>query len=605
MKKYWQALSLFFLVTFLIFMRTPLFSFPGEISWSNNVEKPLEIVQTQPNSQGDGNIALKIPENQAAPKSDRRDIPVILDGETLFYFNSKIKGISAETRAEHAAQEIEEVAKNYAIPIDSLKIVELEALRLISTGEELVFALIEADAKVVNRPLDELAEEYLQRVKEAIAQYRKKHGLEKLVGRIVLAVIEATLAVVLLILLRKILNRIYRQTETWRTSIFRPLRIQSLQLFSVDQEINLFLGLVKLIYWVSVAVIIFIYLSSLTRYFPQTQRLGQVIFDSFATVLRRTGEAAIAYLPNLISILLTIVIAYYIIRFCRLFFNALDTGTLSLPGFDRDWARPTGKLVRFLIIALALAIIFPLLPGSQSPAFRGISIFVGALFTLGGASAIANLVGGFVIIYTRAFRIGDRVQVADVEGDIFEKTILSTRIRTPKNEIVTIPNANIITSNIKNFTTAFREINQSLIVHTTITLGYDVPWRQVHQVLIEAARSSPSILDEPAPFVLQTSLGDFSVSYELNAYTNQPSMMSQIYSQLHQNIQDKCNEAGLEILSPHYSALRDGNQNTMPDDYLPQDYTSPGFRVNFLDRLSNQPIDLTNRPQKKMIAAEI
>ena len=249
-----------------------------------------------------------------------------------------------------------------------------------------------------------------------------------------------------------------------------------------------------------------------------------------------------------------------------------------------------------LIIALTLATIFPLLPGAKSPAFRGISIFAGALFTLGGASTIANLVGGFIIIYTRAFQIGDRVQVGDVIGIILEKTILSTRIRTAKNEIVTIPNANLITTNIKNFSTAYRDINQPIILHTVVTLGYDVPWRDVHRILKEAALLSPSILKDPAPFVLQTSLGDFSVSYELNAYTEQPSMMPEIYSELHQNIQDKCNKAGIEILSPQYSAVRDGNQNTMPEKYLPKDYQAPGFQINPLNNLLNKPKD--NNGQK-------
>ena len=548
MKKDWQTLSLLFLMTFLLVIRIPLISSQAEISWSSNIEKTLEIVRVQTDTHNDGKIAPEIIAQKVSPQSNQQDFPFVIEKKPLFKLSS-IEGLSAEEGTQRAA----------------------------------------------NLPVDNIAEQYLQNIKETIAQYREKYNLEKIGRRIVSAVIEVTIVIVLLILLRKILHRLYRQTEAWRENIFRPLKIQSLQLFSVDQEANLFLGLVKLIYWFIVSVIVFIYLSLLTRYFPQTKKLGLAIFDSLANVLRRTGEAFLNYLPNLFSILVTVVVAYYFIRFCRLFFNAIDGGTISLPGFDRDWARPTGRLVVFLIFALTLTVIFPLLPGAQSPAFRGVSIFVGALFTLGGASAIANLVGGFVIIYTRAFRIGDRVQIADVRGDIFEKTILSTRIRTPKNEIVTIPNANIITSNIKNFTTAFRDINEPLILHTTITLGYDVPWRQVHQVLIEAARSSPQILETPAPFVLQTNLGDFSVSYELNAYTNQPSMMPQIYSQLHQNIQDKCNEAGIEILSPQYSAVRDGNQNTIPEDYLSPNYTAPGFRIDPLARLLNQPFSPANQ----------
>ncbi len=600
MKKYWQALSLLLLITFLIVIRTPLVSSQGEISWSSDVEQTLSIFQAQATSPSNVEIIPEISEKQATPNNNnKQEIPVILDGEILFNYSSEIKGLPVEDRVQQTTKKIEEVANNSAIPIDSLKIVELEGLRVIATEQDIVFTLLEADAKAANRPLNELAESYLQKVKDAIAQHRQQRSLKRLLMPILLVVIETIIVIVLLILLNKILTRINRHINAWRSTLFRPLRIQSLQLFSVDQEAHLSLGLIKLIYWVIVAVILFMYLSLLTRYLPQTQGLGKAIFSSLYMVLRIATKAAIDYLPNLFTIILTLIIAFYIIRFCRLFFNALDTGTLSLPGFYQDWARPTGRLTVILISAFALVIIFPLLPGAQSPAFRGISIFVGALFTLGGASAIANLVGGFIMIYTRAFRVGDHVQVGDVKGDIIEKTILSTRIRTSKNEIVTIPNANLLNSNIKNFTTAFREIDEPLILHTTITLGYDVPWTQVHQVLIEAARISPLILEDPAPFVLQTNLGDFSVSYELNVYTDRPSKMPKIYSQLHQNIQDKCNEAGIEILSPQYSALRDGNQHTIPEDYLPQDYTAPGFRVHPLDGSLNQPFDRANQQQQK------
>ena len=593
MKKHWQALSFLVIITFLIIIRIPLLSSTDVISGQENVA----IVQAQTSSPKAGEIApqtTEYPEN-----TNQQDFPVILNGETLFSFSSQIQGFSAEKRAEQTAQAIEAIARNSEIPLESLKIVKLEGLRVISTEEDSLITLLEADAQAANRPLDELASEYIQTVKNAIAQYRGQKRIDIPVRRIISAAIEVFVVIFLLVLLNKILLRIYRQIDAWKTTLFRPLTIQSLQIISVEQEANLLSGLVKLLYWGIVGVILFIYLSLLTRYVPQTKGLGEAIFNSLSTVLANAVKATIAYLPNLFSILLTIVVTFYIIRFCKLIFNAIETGMLSIPGFYLDWARPTEKLLVILISAFSLVVIFPLLPGANSPAFRGISIFVGALFTLGGASAIANLVGGFIIIYTRAFQVGDRVQIANVKGDILEKSILSTRIRTVKNEIITIPNANLITSNIKNFTTALRDINEPLILYTTITLGYDVPWRQVHQVLIEAARSSPSVLEDPAPFVLQTALGDFSVSYELNAYTNQPSMMPEIYSQLHQNIQDKCNEAGIEILSPQYSALRDGNQHTIPEDYLPQDYNAPGFRFNPLGQLLNQPVNQGNQQKPR------
>jgi small-conductance mechanosensitive channel len=587
MIKYWQKFSLLLLIAFLVVVRTPLV-YSQEISPSSYIHETIEVSQALTSPQNNGTITPNISDEQSS-KDNKQDVPVVFDGETIFNYSSNIEGFPAEARAKQTAKKIKEIARNSSIPIDSLKIVELEGIRVIATEEESIITLLEADARVANRSLDELAENYLQKVNQAIAQYREPQNLSRSVLPIILAFIEFITVIVLLILLSKVVNRIKRQINIWQSSILRPLRIQNLQLFSAEQEANLLLGLVRLIYWIIVAIVLFVYLSSLTRYFPQTRGLGNTIFSYLNTLMITAVKAVVAYLPNLFTIILTIIIAYYIIRFCRTFFNAVDRRTLTLPRFDREWAKPTEKLAIVLISALAFTIIFPLLPGAQSPAFQGISIFIGALFTLGGATAIANVVGGIVIIYTRAFRVGDRVRIDNVSGDIIEKTILSTRIRTPKNKIVTIPNANLLTSNIENFTTSFRDINQHLILHTTITLGYDVPWRQVHQVLIEAARSSTSILEDPNPFVLQTSLGDFAVSYELNAYTDCPSSMAKTYSQLYQNIQDKCNEAGIEILSPQYSALRDGNQNTIPENYLPQNYTAPGFRLNPLDRVLNRP----------------
>ncbi|WLT39209.1 mechanosensitive ion channel family protein [Synechocystis sp. B12] len=223
---------------------------------------------------------------------------------------------------------------------------------------------------------------------------------------------------------------------------------------------------------------------------------------------------------------------------------------------------------------------FPYLPGFDSPAFRGISVFLGLLLSLGSTSAITNVIGGIILIYTRAFRIGDHIQVGDVIGDIIEKNFLVIRICTPTNQIITIPNSSLLISNVTNYSISSRELNKYLILQTTITLGYDVPWQKVYQTLIEAALNTEHILKSPVPFVLQTSLDNFYVSYQLNAYTNQPNLMVIIYSELHQNMQDKCNEVGIEILSPSFTALRDGNTSTMPENYLPSDYVAPPFGFN-------------------------
>jgi small-conductance mechanosensitive channel len=200
-----------------------------------------------------------------------------------------------------------------------------------------------------------------------------------------------------------------------------------------------------------------------------------------------------------------------------------------------------------------------------------VSVFIGILFSLGSSSAISNAVAGLVITYMRPFKAGDRIRIGEVTGDVIEKSLLVTRIRTVKNEAITIPNSAILAGHTINYTTSAKE--RGLILHTTVTIGYDVPWRQVHELLMAAARATEGVSTEEhrAPFVLQTSLDDFYVSYQINIYTAHSHKIAAIYSELLQHIQDSFQEAGVEIMSPHYRAERDGNPITIPKRSIPQE----------------------------------
>jgi small-conductance mechanosensitive channel len=339
----------------------------------------------------------------------------------------------------------------------------------------------------------------------------------------------------------------------------------------------------------AVLVLLYFYLPLVFSFFPWTRGLATTLFGYIVSPLKVVWLAFVSYLPNVFFIGVILFVTHYIIKFIRLIFTEIGKGTITFPGFYRDWAGPTYKIIRFLVIAFAIVVILPYLPGSGSDAFKGVSVFFGVLFSLGSASSIANIVAGVVLTYMRAFDVGDRVKIADTIGDVVEKTLLATRIRTIKNVDITIPNAMVLGSHIINFSSSAQ--NRGLILHTGVTIGYDVPWKKVHELLINVARSTQNILAEPAPFVLQTSLDDFYVSYELNAYTDKPNIMAKIYSELHQNIQDKFNEAGIEIMSPHYSAMRDGNMTTIPESYLPKSYQAPSFRIFPLGNMFGKPDD--------------
>ena len=316
--------------------------------------------------------------------------------------------------------------------------------------------------------------------------------------------------------------------------------------------------------------------------FPWTRGIAEAIIGYILDPLRQFGAAIVASLPDLFLIAVVVFITRYFIKLARFFFDEVEKGRVVLPGFFADWAMPTYKIVRFFILAFALTVAFPYIPGSKSEAFKGVSIFLGVLFSLGSTSAISNVMAGLSITYMRAFKVGDRIRIGDTVGDVIDQSLLVTHIRTIKNEDVTVPNSMVLSAHIVNYSARAKE--EGLILHTAVTIGYDAPWRTVHELLIEAARKTPYLLVTPAPFVLQTALNDFYVTYELNAHTDDPRQMVNTYSALHRNIQDTFNEAGVEIMSPHYTQLRDGNKTAIPDAYLPKDYVPRSLRVETVDR---------------------
>ena len=291
---------------------------------------------------------------------------------------------------------------------------------------------------------------------------------------------------------------------------------------------------------------------------------------------RAAFKGIIDFMPNLFSILVIIFLFKYSIKGIKYFVDQIEKGHIHINGFHEEWAQPTFRILKFLLFAFMVVLIFPYLPGSGSPAFQGVSVFVGILFSLGSSNAIANMVAGMVITYMRPFKIGDRVKIGEIIGDVVEKTALVTRIRTIKNEDITVPNSTVLSTSTTNFSSNTRNNDTGLIIYTTITIGYDAPWKDVHNALISAALRTPLVLKKPSPFVLQTSLDDFYVSYQVNCYTKNANSMAVIYSDLHRNIQDCFNEAGIEIMSPHYEHQRRGNATTIPANYLSTEEGSDG-----------------------------
>jgi small-conductance mechanosensitive channel len=341
--------------------------------------------------------------------------------------------------------------------------------------------------------------------------------------------------------------------------------------------VDIALGLARLAR-VAFALLLFAaYLPAVLSVFPQTAGVGRKLIVAVVTPLGDAAQGVLDYLPKLVLIVIIAFGTRLVLRGVRGFFTACERGTVQIKNFDREWAIPTYELLRPLLIALAFALAFPYLPGADSDAIKGVSIFLGVLLSFGSSSAVANVMAGVVLLYSRAFHVGDWVRIGDQEGAVISRGLLVTRIRTAKHVDISVPSAVVLNGHIHNYTAQGAE--GRLILHSTVTIGYDAPWRTVHELLIAAAKATVYILPSPAPFVLQTALGDFSVSYQINAFTNRAEFQPVIYSDLHRNIQEQFNAAGVEIMSPNFLALRDGNTVTIPEKQHPPGYVAPSFRV--------------------------
>jgi len=458
--------------------------------------------------------------------------------------------------------------------------------------------ITDRDALPTGRSRQDLAKDYAQKIQGALTKTREQVTLRSLLIDAGLFILDTAILVTILMLFRKGFPKLYAKVEAWRGSIIRPIRIQRVELLSGNQIATSLTGLAKAIRVAAVLVFLYIYLTTVLGIFPWTRGISATLFGAVLSTLSTIGQAFATYVPNVISIVIIIIVTRYIIKLISLLFTGLERGAITITGFHQDWAEPTYKIVRFLVIVFAVIACFPYIPGSQSEGFRGISVFLGLLISLGSAAAIGNVIAGVVLTYMRPFRLGDRVKIVDTIGDVMERTLLVTRIRTIKNVDVTIPNSMVLSSHLINFSACSRD--QGLIPHTSVTIGYDAPWKTVHELLIAAARATTHILQKPEPFVLQTSLDDFYVTYEINAYTDQANLMATIYAELHQHIQDTFNEAGVEIMSPHYGQIRDGNQTTIPEQYLSKNYQAPAFRIGPLGNLfggSQNPETAKGKPK--------
>jgi small-conductance mechanosensitive channel len=503
--------------------------------------------------------------------------PVSPFGNTIFTIYARVGPFSPADRARLNEQKIRLIAGSPFYHSDSIRIYKSELAWAIMYGESIITSVFDDDAKAEGSTKEKIAKTREVKIIYAIQEHRHSTNLVEIVKNAGISIAVLVFFILLIILINRLFRKLSSKMYQWQDKIMKRLRLKEYEFFNRQRQLAILLIALKLLRWLILLVLFIVTLLTIFFLLPWTKAFSISILGYVINPLKDILNSFWKYIPNLITIIVILVVSRLVIRFVKFLKREVENETLKLPGFYPDWALPTFNIVRVLIIAFTIVAIWPYLPGSGSQVFQGVSVFFGLVFSLTSASSLSNFMAGLTLTYTRAFKLGDRVKIGEVTGDIIEKSMLVTKIRTIKNEEITVPNTKIMNSEVINYSTCAPD--QGLIMHTTVTIGYDTPWRIVHQLLIDAALQTDLIIKEPVPFVLQTALNDFYISYQVNAYTRSPNEMAVIFSKLHQNIQDAFNKAGVEIMSPHYKSVRDGNTIAIPEENRASNYEPPAFRV--------------------------
>ncbi|HEX5819696.1 MAG TPA: mechanosensitive ion channel domain-containing protein [Gemmatimonadales bacterium] len=514
---------------------------------------------------------------QDTARATAAGLPVRLGDDTVLTVHQVVPPYTLAQRAREVERRIEEVAGDGAAPLPTLRIAPDTGATIIMADGVALVRVFDGDAAAAGVSRDSLASRWVASLRASLER-RTLAGRARALMLGAGKLLAATLAFALLaMLVLRVERRMARKLETWSVDPTISAELQKAKLISPQQVVGAALFALRLLRTVGIALLAYAWLVAAFGAFAWTRPLAGRIAHFVLDPVVGMARALVAYLPSFFFIIVAVVVLRLALRGIHGVFRAIEHGAVTLASFPPEWADPTYKIVRTLVIAFGFILIFPYLPGAGSDAFKAISLFAGALFSLGSSGAVANIVAGAVIVYTRAFRVGDFVRIGETQGMVLERSLLVTRIRTMENVEVSIPSSTVLGAHVHNFSVMASQ--GGLLLRTRVTIGYDAPWRQVHDLLLSAARCTEGVLAEPAPYVVQEALNDYYPTYCLGVYTDRPGGMdmSRLQSRLHANIQDAFFQAGVEILSPAFTAVRDGNRTAMPSEYLPKGYRAPGW----------------------------
>lgn len=489
--------------------------------------------------------------------------PVVIDNDTLFNLYARRGGVMPADRASKVKEVIIAEGKKLKLKPDSIYMFETEYVTDIMSGDKVIITLSDQDGLWQNTTRQDLAKKYTAIISKKISELHSKYGLQQKIKSFLILFLVIIAQIIAIYFTQKLFIKIKSRLKKIINEKFKANKF-----LTNDRQEVLLVSITKVTKYSFIIVQLIISIFIIFSIFPETEKYVYHMFTFMGNLAKDMGNTIIHYIPNLVKIIFIYLIFKYIIKILKYFSGEIAEERIKIKGFYPDWTHSTFNILRFLLYSFMFIMIWPLLPNSNSPAFQGISVFIGLIISLGSTTVIGNLMSGLVITYMRAFKIGDQIKLNDTIGNVVEKTPFVTRVRTSKNELITIPNSFILSSQTVNYSASAR--NYGIIIYSDITVGYDIPRKQVEDLLIEAATNAEGVLKNPAPFVLVKELEDFYCCYQINAYTDRDLAMPKVYSNLHKNIMDRFHEEGIEILSPHFYAERDGNEIVMPSQYKHQ-----------------------------------
>ncbi|MDE6258038.1 MAG: mechanosensitive ion channel family protein, partial [Muribaculaceae bacterium] len=473
-----------------------------------------------------------------------------------FRLYASMGGRSAFDRAERISETIEKIGNNRRIRRDTVHLFANENYIDIMYGDKVLMTVTEQDALWEGRDQEELARSYSRILSSKIDFLKNENSFWITVKRGVLFVAVLLVQYIIFKTINWLFRRLRRRIIKFKQQKMRAVVVKDYELLNTDRLCRVLMFVSNILRYFILLTVLVITVPILFSIFPQTEGLAMKLFHYIIDPVKMVVKSVIEYIPNLFIIIVIWYCVRYLVKMFRYLSREIESEKLKISGFYPEWAQPTFNIVRFLLYAFMIAMIYPYLPGAKSGVFQGISVFVGLIVSLGSSTVISNFIAGFVITYMRPFKPGDFIKVKDTIGTVVEKTPFITRMKTIKNEIVTIPNSFIMSGDTVNYSASARKYG--LIIHTVMTMGYDVPWRRVHELLIKSALQTEGVLEDPKPFVLELDLNDNYMCYQINAYIKNADEMPEIMSDLLQHIQDNFHDAEIDLVAPHFFSKREG-----------------------------------------------